>query len=92
MFQVGRNRGILGWLYDIIITYVPLGRYQGLKEGTGKIHQRNQSLATDEPLILSTDIIGAWWVLGILSRSSCPQGAHILEETEIELGICYSGH
>lgn len=26
LFQVGRNRGILGWHYDMIITYVPLGR------------------------------------------------------------------
>lgn len=60
-----------------------------MKEGTGKIHQRTQSLTTDEPLILSTYIIGAWWVLGILGRSSCPQGVHILEETETELGICH---
>lgn len=63
--------GVPGWRYSIIMTYVPLGSYQGLRgEHWQDNTKRTQLLAADEPLILSTVITGAWWALGTLSRSS----------------------
>ena len=85
MFQVGRNKGILGWHYDIIIPRVPLGKYQSLrgKEWQDTLKGSSCQLYT-EPHFLSTD---TWWVLGILSRSSCPQKRTSWEESETELGV-----
>lgn len=46
--------------------------------GLARYTKSTQLPATDKPLLSSTNITGATWVLGMLSGSSCPQGAHIL--------------
>lgn len=59
----------------------PVYLYRGIGcggRGLARYTKRTQLPATDKPFLSSTNITGATWVLGMLSGSSCPQGAHIL--------------